>query len=58
MSPATDDFFVQAEEQEGYKNCFTFTEYEVGLDSVRGRPRKYGKADQGQGTRKQGIPRC
>jgi len=37
---------------------FTFTEYEVGISSTRGRPRKYGKGDEGDGSRKQGIPRC
>ena len=37
---------------------FTFTEYEVGISSTRGRPLKYGKGDEGDGSRKQGIPRC
>ena len=37
---------------------FTFTEYQMGLQSTRGRPRKFGKDDEGDGTRKQGIPRC
>ena len=39
-----------------YNGRYTFTEYEAGMRSLRGRPRKFSQDDE-EGLRKQGIPR-
>ena len=49
------DFLVQRPGIK-YNGRYTFTEYEAGMRSLRGRPRKFSQDDE-ERLRKQGIPR-